>query len=229
MADTPSIRDRLRARRNQLREVRQILAKRDNTVDERLQQQRHARKNLERAAKRHPHNEALLAGLTHKLAEAHELLEKAVLGKKAFEERERRLEKKVDYLIHHLPAPAPTPSGHSVPDAPWNPYHRPISNSIIPWLQKTWNAGVHFVVNSGYRDPQLQCAICRQMCGNCVGGCPGRCAPMGQSNHQRYGPGQGAVDVSNYYEFKAAQYRIGSPLRNYLGAQDPVHFSFTGR
>jgi hypothetical protein len=228
--DRPSVKQRLQARLNELREARAILAKRSATVNERKRQQRHARKNLETAQKRHPHNAALLDSLVHKLADAHELLDKAVLGQDEIEAREKRLEKKVKFLKDHLPDPAPTDQGVSIPDAPWNPSRRQISNSIVPWLYKTWAAGCHFSVTSGYRSPQYQCEICRSMCpGGCPGGCPGRCAPMGQSNHQHYGPHEGAVDVTNYYNFKATQYRIGSPLRNYLGGQDPVHFSFTGR
>ena len=228
VADKPSIRTRLKARLNELRETRAILAKRDATVRRRYRQQKHARDNLQAAQKNHPHNEDLLRQLTHKLAEAHELLDKAILGQKAMEEREHRLEKKVAYLKAHMPDPPPTPGGYSTPDAPWNPLRRPISNSLIPWLNKTWNANCHFTVTSGYRSPAYQCEVCKGVCGNC-GGCPGRCAAPGTSNHGRNGPGEGAVDVTNYYEFKATQYRIGSPLRNYLGAQDPVHFSFSGR
>jgi hypothetical protein len=228
MADKPSIRTRLTARLNELRETRQILAKRSDIVRKRKRQQRHARKNLETAVKKHPNNRELHAALAKKLAYAHELLDKAVLGKEQYEERERRLEKKVKFLKDHLPDPAPpSAQGVSTPAAPWNPSHRQISNSLIPWLYKTWNAGCRFTVTSGYRSPAYQCEVCRNMCGNCYG-CPGRCAAPGASNHGRYGPGQGAVDVTNYYEFKATQYRIGSPLRNYLGSQDPVHFSFTG-
>lgn len=225
-----SIRTRLKSRLAQLRESRKILAKRSAAVNKAKDQQTKARKNLESAVKHHKPKH-LIDQLQHKLEVAHWELDKAVLGKEEYEKRTKRLEKKVKYLKDHVPPPAPrvASGGVSTPNAPWNPSHRQISNSIIPWLEKTWAANVRFTVTSGYRSPQYQCEICRSMCGNCTGGCPGRCAPMGQSNHQQYGPGKGAVDVTNYYAFKAAQYRIGSPLRNYLGGQDPVHFSFTGR
>lgn len=224
----PSIATRLKARLNELRETRADIAKRSATVAKRRRVQRNTRRELDAAVKAHA-PEKRIDALTEALGEAHRLMDKARLSLDDLDAREARIEKKVKFLKDHLPKPAPSAEGLSTPNAPWNPNHKQISNSIVPWLQKTWDSGCHFEVVSAYRDPQLQCELCRNMCGNCAGGCPGRCAPMGQSNHQKYGPGQGAVDVTNYYAFKAAQYRIGSPLRNYLGGQDPVHFSFTGR
>lgn len=157
-----------------------------------------------------------------------EQLDKAVLGKKDYEARRQRLLAKIEYLQDHRPAPAPSTDGVSVPDAPWNPLKRQISNSLVPWLNKGWDNGWRGQVTSGYRSPEYQCEVCKQVCGNC-NGCPGTCAAPGTSNHQRYGPGQGAVDVSDYYTFGAIMRRIGAPIFNALGAQDPVHFSFTGR
>jgi hypothetical protein len=40
-----------------------------------------------------------------------------------------------------------------------------------------------------------------------------------------YGSGNGAVDVSDPSGFAAAMAALGNPLRNTLGAVDPVHFS----
>jgi hypothetical protein len=39
----------------------------------------------------------------------------------------------------------------------------------------------------------------------------------------------GALDVSNYYSFGVVARQVGSPLINALGAQDPVHYSVSGR
>ena len=52
----------------------------------------------------------------------------------------------------------------------------------------------------------------------------------GQSNHEgcaglTYGSGNGAVDVSDPASFANAMAALGYPLRNSLGAVDPVHFS----
>lgn len=118
----------------------------------------------------------------------------------------------------------PQAQGVSTPGAPWNPYNRPIANWIIPWLQKSWEAGWRGVVNSGYRSPEYSESLCYNMCGK--PSCPGTCAGR-SSNHTQYVEPGGAVDVSDYGTFKAVQFKIGSPLRNIL-PNDPVHFSSTG-
>lgn len=167
-----------------------------------------------------------------KHANWHELLDKATLGRKEFEKREALLRhklnvlaKKLDKLQREQQLPA---EGVSVPDRPWNPYKRPICNWIIPWLDKVWALGVHFVVTSGFRSDQTQCQTCIGVCGNC-GGCPGRCAAPGTSNHRGTAYPLGAVDVTNYYAVGAALRRVGSPLHNSLPTTDPVHMSATGR
>lgn len=125
---------------------------------------------------------------------------------------------------HKDPDPPPT-QGVSTPSAPWNPYGRPIANWIIPWLQKSWDAGWRGAVNSGYRSPEYSQQLCYGICG--APSCPGTCAGT-SSNHTRYVEPEGAVDVSDYGTFKSVQFKIGSPLRNALPA-DPVHFSSSGR
>ena len=163
-----------------------------------------------------------------KAAYWNELEDKAILGRAEFAKRKKRIEHKINILNKKLKARSQTPStGASTPDAPWNPYKRPIANWLIPWLNKTWEAGCHFTVTSGYRSPDYQCEVCKQVCGNC-GGCPGTCAAPGTSNHGRTEYPGGAVDVTNYYAFAATQARIGSPLHNTLGSRDPVHFSVAG-
>ena len=160
-----------------------------------------------------------------KLAYWHEQLDKAILGRKELAEREARLKRKQHHLLKQIDQAQPA-DGASVPDAPWNPYKRPIANWIIPWLEKSWAAGWRGAVNSGWRDPAYSESLCRAMCG--APSCPGRCAGRA-SNHAGSNYPNGAVDVSDYWNFGAIQPRIGSPLRNALGAQDPVHFSCSGR
>lgn len=120
-------------------------------------------------------------------------------------------------------------TGFSNPDRPWNPYHRDIPNWMIPWLDKSRAAGWYGVVNSGVRTPEYSESLCRNMCG--APSCPGRCAGRASNHNMTADQGEpyGALDVSDYYNFGAIQPRIGSPLKNALGAQDPVHFSVSGR
>src|SRR5262249_22783849 len=158
-----------------------ILAKRSARVLKLKRQQLQAHKNLRKAVDRNAPKKEIDA-LVAKLAEAHELLDKAILGKEEAEKREEYLAEKVKILKKKTAERSHRTSGASVPDAPWNPNKLPIANWIIPWLWKTWNAGCHFEVTSGYRSPQYQCTVCTRLCGNC-GGCPGRCAAPGTSNH----------------------------------------------
>lgn len=97
----------------------------------------------------------------------------------------------------------------------------PVAKWLVPVLNRAVEAGWDGCLNSGYRTPAEQAAACAQT--------SGPCAAPGQSNHQgkRY-PG-GAVDVCNPASFQAAMNKIGNPLRNSLGASDPVHFSVSGR
>lgn len=149
--------------------------------------------------------------------------DKAVLGRKDYEAREARLAKKHKHLKQKQDEAKPS-SGASVPDRPWNPYKRPVANWIIPWLDKSWEAGWRGVVNSGWRDPAYSESLCRAMCG--APSCPGRCAGRA-SNHAGSEYPNGAVDLTDQYTFAAVQFRIGSPLRNNLPA-DRVHFSVSG-
>lgn len=125
---------------------------------------------------------------------------------------------------HDDPEPPPT-GGVGTPAAPWNPYRRPIAGWIIPWLEKSWNAGWRGVVNSGYRSPEYSQQLCYQICGR--PSCPGTCAGV-TSNHTQYVYPGGAVDVSDYYTFAAVQQKIGSPLHCAL-PNDRPHFSASGR
>jgi hypothetical protein len=95
---------------------------------------------------------------------------------------------------------------------------------IAYWMKKTREAGWNGYLVSGYRSPEYSQQLCYNMCG--APSCPGRCAGT-SSNHTQKGYLHGAVDVSDYGNFESIQYRIGSPLRNYLPV-DPVHFSASG-
>lgn len=118
--------------------------------------------------------------------------------------------------------------GFSNPDRPWNPYHRDIPNWMIPWLDKIYEI-CPFVVISGVRTPEYSEELCYNMCGapSCPGRCAGRASNHNMEPHEEYP--EGALDVSNHYNFGAAAKRVGAPLINALGAADPNHFSVSGR
>lgn len=94
------------------------------------------------------------------------------------------------------------------------------------WLQKSVEKGWNGDLSSGFRDPAYSEHLCYVMCG--APSCPGKCAGR-TSNHSQIGPPNwGAIDVPQYETFGRIQREIGSPLKNALGAQDPVHYSYTG-
>lgn len=145
-----------------------------------------------------------------------------------YREKHKFLTKKIEQRRKDR-TPAASDVGFSYPSRSWNPYGRAIPNWMIPWLDRSYAAGWRGVVNSGVRTPEYSESLCYQICG--APSCPGRCAGR-SSNHNMVasqGYPYGAVDLSDYYNFGAIQPRIGSPLRNALGAQDPVHFSVSGR
>jgi hypothetical protein len=160
-----------------------------------------------------------------RLIKAHKAVDRYALGIKRLAKREAELKKKIAFQKKQE-ATAGDGNGRSTPDKLWNPYHRPIATWMIEWNDKTWAAGCHFAVTSGVRTSAESVGLCRARCGR--DSCPGTCAGVA-SNHNCddcHYP-HGAEDVTNYYQFKAVQYRIGSPLRNDLPI-DPVHFSVTG-
>lgn len=95
---------------------------------------------------------------------------------------------------------------------------------IVPWLQKSRDAGWGGVVSSGYRTPEYSESLCFDMCG--APSCPGTCAGR-SSNHSGKKYPAGAVDVTDFETFGRIQPEIGSPLKNDLPA-DRVHFSVSG-
>ncbi len=166
-----------------------------------------------------------------KVAYWRELEDKAILGRKEFNLRRKRLAHKINVLTEKVDeaqrSQALPSSGVSTPDRAWNGYGRTIANWIIPWLDRIYANGCRFTVVSGYRSDATQCQTCIGVCGNC-GGCSGTCAPPGTSNHRGTAYPVGAVDVTNYYAVEAALARVGSPLHNSLGSRDPVHMSASG-
>ena len=96
---------------------------------------------------------------------------------------------------------------------------------MVEWLEKARAAGWGGHVLSGYRSPEYSESICLTMCG--APSCPGRCAGR-SSNHSGKDYPAGAVDVDDYVTFAAVQGKIGSPLKNTIGASDPNHFSISG-
>lgn len=110
---------------------------------------------------------------------------------------------------------------------------RPVARWFVPYMEYARNVGDHTgrwhgTLNSGWRDPVYSEHLCYQMCG--APSCPGRCAGRA-SNHVGSTPGTGAIDVSDYVTF--ARIMRNAPYNpkifNALGAQDPVHFSPSGR
>lgn len=131
------------------------------------------------------------------------------------------LRKKHRYLKeHHDPNPGAGTTefdGHEV--ATW----------IVVWLEKSRKAGWNGSVISGFRSPEYSTSLCVSMCG--ASSCLGRCAGAG-SNHScppshACSYPEGAVDVSDQYNFADIQRRIGSPLQNNLPS-DRLHFSASG-
>lgn len=144
----------------------------------------------------------------------------------------RRLLKKVKWLKSHAD-PEPRADG----TAAWREYRVAawmVGAAVGPdgkksnWLQKSVNKGWDGGLSSGWRSPEYSESLCRNMCG--APSCPGRCAGR-SSNHSQVGsPNWGAIDVyPQYVKFGQIQRELGSPLKNELGAQDPVHYSYTGR
>jgi hypothetical protein len=134
--------------------------------------------------------------------------------------RHRQAKKKFAYLQKQEQEAEAPASGVGTYDG------KPVAAWMIPWLEKSRRAGWGGSLVSGWRDPAYSEQLCYRIYGapSCTGRCAGRA-----SNHSGSEYPAGAVDVSDFYNFGAIQKRIGSPLINALGAQDPVHFSISGR
>ena len=105
---------------------------------------------------------------------------------------------------------------------------RPVANWMKPYLEFARQNGWQGTLISGFRDPARSERLCFQICG--AASCPGRCAGR-KSNHSGNKKPKGALDVSDFKRFGELMERC--PVRprifNALGAQDPNHFSATGR
>lgn len=106
-----------------------------------------------------------------------------------------------------------------------------VAKAAVYFLDEARKRGWTGVVNSGWRDPIFSRSLCIAMCG--VPFCPGRCAGL-SSNHVGNTPQRFAIDVSQYDVFGRIMREIPIPeglvrIHNELGAQDPVHFSPSGR
>jgi len=146
-------------------------------------------------------------------------------SQKAFWETlvKRRYRKKLAYERKHFNQ---YPGGMNVPVRTWNPYHRKICGWMVEEIDKIWAAGWRGIVVSGVRTPMESQGLCIRMCGRPT--CSGTCAGI-YSNHnattcEKY---QGAVDVTDYYNFGAYARRVGSVLKNDLPI-DRVHYSYSG-
>lgn len=105
---------------------------------------------------------------------------------------------------------------------------RPVAAWLKPYLDWARQNGWRGTLNSGFRDPAYSEKLCMSMCG--APSCPGRCAGRA-SNHAGSSNPAGAIDVSDYVTFAQLMRRCPYSPRifNALGAQDPVHFSASGR
>jgi hypothetical protein len=105
---------------------------------------------------------------------------------------------------------------------------RPVAAWLKPYLDWARQNGWKGTLNSGFRDPVYSEKLCISMCG--APSCPGKCAGRA-SNHAGSSNPSGAVDVSDYVTFGQLMRRCPYSPRifNALGAQDPVHFSASGR
>jgi peptidoglycan hydrolase-like protein with peptidoglycan-binding domain len=105
---------------------------------------------------------------------------------------------------------------------------KPVAAWLSPYLVWARKNGWQGTLNSGWRDPAHSEQLCRNICGAPT--CPGRCAGR-SSNHAGSVKPAGAVDVSDYGKFAELMRRCPLEPRifNALGAQDPVHFSASGR
>ena len=105
---------------------------------------------------------------------------------------------------------------------------KPVAAWLKPYLDWARKNGWQGTLNSGWRDPVYSEKLCQRICG--APSCPGRCAGR-TSNHAGSIKPAGAVDVSDYARFGQLMARcpLQPRIHNALGAQDPVHFSVSGR
>jgi len=106
---------------------------------------------------------------------------------------------------------------------------KPVAKVAIPQLKFARANGWRGSLNSGWRDPVYSERLCLNMCGS--KSCPGKCAGR-SSNHVGNSPARYAKDVSDYVKYGQLMARSDCPkprVFNALGAQDPVHYSPSGK
>jgi hypothetical protein len=112
--------------------------------------------------------------------------------------------------------------GASIPDAPWNPDHRPLADWIVPVLNWAYQHGWTGTLTSGFRTFIQQAEL------NAAGAFS---APAGYSNHESTAYPGGAADVTKPSQLIQVLVNYHGPLRlvgGILGPIDPEHFSATG-
>lgn len=133
----------------------------------------------------------------------------------------RHLRAKLDHWLEHKDELKEDRDGYATFDG------KTVPAWMVPWLEKSRDAGWTGTVVSGVRTVAESIAACHNICG--ADRCPGLCA--GASSNHNMEPNQGypagAIDVTDYSRFESIQFQIGSPLRNDLPI-DPVHFSVSG-
>lgn len=149
------------------------------------------------------------------------------LRPRSYKKKARHRRHRVQELIkHHKEANKPKGTGFTEIDG------RQVANWIAAIVLKVRKAGRwKGVIVSGFRTPEYSRSLCYAMCG--APQCSGRCAGTA-SNHAcppsfKGAPGEGAIDVSDYYTFRSELQRLGywGQLCNNLPS-DPVHFSRSG-
>lgn len=105
---------------------------------------------------------------------------------------------------------------------------KPVAKAVLCHLHWARDHGWDGTLTSGWRDPDDSEHLCYSICGYPM--CPGRCAGK-SSNHVGATPLRFAVDVTDYVTFGRLMHGCPCTPRifNALGAQDPVHFSPSGR
>ena len=210
---------RMHVLKRRMKELEELAAQRPNRVDEirlKLEEIRAERGDIH---DRRVHlADTVLDRLRNWINDSTRRIQSLVARKHALR---RRLENKRDRLEERREKPDGPAAGVVYFDG------KPVAAWFVPWLNKIRARGrwKGYLV-SGWRDPEYSEQLCINMCG--APSCPGRCAGRA-SNHSGSSYPAGAVDVSDYYNFAAEARAVGAPFFNALGAQDPVHFSTSGR
>lgn len=107
----------------------------------------------------------------------------------------------------------------------------PVCKCAVPYLRYARANGWRGRLVSGWRSTSYTVRLCLNICGRPM--CPGRCGGT-SSNHVGTACPRFAIDVNDYARFGWLMRRMPNPpqgrrIYNALGAQDPVHYSPSGR